>query len=152
MKQTAEETQWADKILSRGKTQIIAYVYCVQAKWSVLIKIKLFHLCILILICTGYKCNYSYVKRCEKRRECWLPAFSPFPTMFSEASSARLLEVSIVWWRVTNESFKNKFMSLKDKKTLWEKVKITVTNICFSFPKWLIKYSLLEFFELWTVW
>ena len=22
-------------------------------------------------------------KQCEKRRKCWLPAFSPFPTMFS---------------------------------------------------------------------
>ena len=22
-------------------------------------------------------------KHCEKRRKCWLPAFSPFPTMFS---------------------------------------------------------------------
>ena len=23
-------------------------------------------------------------KHCEKRRKCWLPAFSPFPTMFSK--------------------------------------------------------------------
>ena len=23
-------------------------------------------------------------KRCGKRRKCWLPAFSPFPTMFSK--------------------------------------------------------------------
>ena len=24
-------------------------------------------------------------KRCGKRRKCWLPAFSPFPTVFSKA-------------------------------------------------------------------
>ena len=24
-------------------------------------------------------------KHCEKRRKCWLPAFSPFPIMFSKA-------------------------------------------------------------------
>ena len=24
-------------------------------------------------------------KICEKRRKCWLPAFSPFPTMFSKS-------------------------------------------------------------------
>ena len=24
-------------------------------------------------------------KHCGKRRKCWLPAFSPFPTMFSKA-------------------------------------------------------------------
>ena len=26
-------------------------------------------------------------KRCEKRRKCWLPAFSPIPTMFSKPFS-----------------------------------------------------------------
>ena len=25
------------------------------------------------------------MKHCEKRRKCWLPAFSPFPTIFSRA-------------------------------------------------------------------
>ena len=33
------------------------------------------------------KCNPKIGKggkHCEKRRKCWLPAFSPFPTMFSK--------------------------------------------------------------------
>ena len=29
-------------------------------------------------------CIRNIRKHCEKRRNCWLPAFSPFPTMFSE--------------------------------------------------------------------
>ena len=28
-------------------------------------------------------------KHCGKRRKCWLPAFSPFPTMFSKAFFSR---------------------------------------------------------------
>ena len=28
---------------------------------------------------------WKSIKHCRKRRKCWLPAFSPFPTMFSEA-------------------------------------------------------------------
>ena len=28
-------------------------------------------------------------KHCRKRRKCWLPAFSPFPTMFSKAAFHR---------------------------------------------------------------
>ena len=30
-------------------------------------------------------------KHCEKRRKCWLPAFSPFPAMFSKAFSFRIV-------------------------------------------------------------
>ena len=30
-------------------------------------------------------------KRCRKWRKCWLPAFSPFPTMFSDAFTFRVL-------------------------------------------------------------
>ena len=29
-------------------------------------------------------------KHCGKRRKCWLPAFSPFPTMFSKALNSKL--------------------------------------------------------------
>ena len=31
-------------------------------------------------VCCGLRRNH-----CGKRRKCWLPAFSPFPTMFSNA-------------------------------------------------------------------
>ena len=39
-------------------------------------------------------------KHCGKRRKCWLPAFSPFPTMFSQASFSGSLKVEIMWLRV----------------------------------------------------
>ena len=29
----------------------------------------------------------SFCKHCGKRRKCWLPAFSPFPSMFSTIST-----------------------------------------------------------------
>ena len=35
-------------------------------------------------------------KHCGKRRKCWLPAFSPFPTMFSRAFFSVSLKVRIV--------------------------------------------------------
>ena len=31
-------------------------------------------------------------KHCAKRRKCWLPAFSPFPTVFSKASFFRVVK------------------------------------------------------------
>ena len=34
-------------------------------------------------------------KYCGKRRKCWLPAFSPFPTMFSKVFSS-----GGVWYKV----------------------------------------------------
>ena len=37
-------------------------------------------------------------KHCGKRCKCWLPAFSPFPTMFSKASFSGLLQVGILVW------------------------------------------------------
>ena len=41
---------------------------------------------------------FSRVKKhCGKRRKCWLPAFSPFPTMFSKGLSWGSLKVWIVW-------------------------------------------------------
>ena len=40
-------------------------------------------------------------KHCAKRRKCWLPAFSPFPTMFSNTLFPwGLLKVGIVWEKV----------------------------------------------------
>ena len=41
-------------------------------------------------------------KHCGKRRKCWLPAFSPFPTLFSNASFPGSLKVEIVWERVNS--------------------------------------------------
>ena len=31
-------------------------------------------------------------KQCRKRRKCWLPAFSPFPTMFSRGLFIRVVK------------------------------------------------------------
>ena len=31
-------------------------------------------------------------KHCRKRRKCWLPAFSPFPTMFSKGFFFRVVK------------------------------------------------------------
>ena len=31
-------------------------------------------------------------KHCGKRRKCWLPAFSPFPTMFSKGFFPRVIK------------------------------------------------------------
>ena len=42
-------------------------------------------------------CFWKCTKHCGKRRKCWLPAFSPFPTMFLKAV---FLGVEIVWERV----------------------------------------------------
>ena len=39
-------------------------------------------------------------KRCGKRRKCWLPAFSPFHTIFSKLSFPEVLKVGIVWEKV----------------------------------------------------
>ena len=36
-------------------------------------------------------------KHCGKRRKCWLPGFSPFPTMFSKATFSGSLKVGILW-------------------------------------------------------
>ena len=41
-------------------------------------------------------------KHCEKRRKCWLPAFSPFPTMFSKASFFRAVKKSGLCGKVLN--------------------------------------------------
>ena len=42
----------------------------------------------LIVICVG-----KSRKHCRKRNECWLPAFSPFHTMFSKASIAKGVKI-----------------------------------------------------------
>ena len=42
-------------------------------------------------------------KHCRKRRRCWLPAFSPFHTMFSKAFSFRVVET---WYYVVKSQVK----------------------------------------------
>ena len=37
-------------------------------------------------------CHGMRRKHCGKRRKCWWPAFSPFPTMFSKAFSFRVVK------------------------------------------------------------
>ena len=36
--------------------------------------------------------SYKDRKQCGKRRKCWLPAFSPFPTMFSKGYPFRVIK------------------------------------------------------------
>ena len=36
-------------------------------------------------------------KHSEKMRKCWLPAFSPFPTMFSNSFFLRSFKVRVMW-------------------------------------------------------
>ena len=40
-------------------------------------------------------------KHCGKRRKCWLPAFSPFPTMFLKDFCSESLKVGISWLELT---------------------------------------------------
>ena len=43
-------------------------------------------------------CYENGRKHCGRRRKCWLPSFSPFPTMFSKGFLVPgLLKVGIVW-------------------------------------------------------
>ena len=37
-------------------------------------------------------CSWKGTKHFGKRRKCWLPAFSPFPKMFSNASFFRVIK------------------------------------------------------------
>ena len=46
-----------------------------------------------------YRCNFHNEfhyeknrKHCVKRRKCWLPAFSPFPTMFSKSPFLKVIK------------------------------------------------------------
>ena len=39
-------------------------------------------------------------KHCRKRRKCWFPAFSPFPTMFSKGFFRGSLKVRLVCFRL----------------------------------------------------
>ena len=39
-------------------------------------------------------------KQCRKRRKCWLPAFSPFPTMFSNGFFFRVVRGQGLWDKV----------------------------------------------------
>ena len=44
-----------------------------------------------------YSCVSQDKKHCGKSRKCQLPAFSSFPTMFSEAFFSSVSKVVIVW-------------------------------------------------------
>ena len=48
------------------------------------VRLKLLHLTLYRTITTfNATVQDAFWKHCGKRRKCWLPAFSPFPTMFS---------------------------------------------------------------------
>ena len=51
------------------------------------------------------------MKYCEKRRKCWLPAFSPFPTKFSKASSTGFSKI-IVMCKKTKKTDTTKYTKL----------------------------------------
>ena len=42
-----------------------------------------------MILTQNFKSCWKQWKHCGKRRKCWLPAFSPFPTMFSKAVFSR---------------------------------------------------------------
>ena len=48
-------------------------------------------------------------KHCGKRRKCWLPAFSPFPTMFSKGVIVRVVKANIFFDFTFNLSSANAF-------------------------------------------
>ena len=64
-------------------------------------------------------------KQCGKRRKCWLPAFSPFPTSFQKASFSRSFKVGIVWERLLKKTYK--YFSLKKRMTC-----VAVKIVCFE--------------------
>ena len=45
----------------------------------------------------GRICAGQDRKHCGKRRKCWLPAFSSFPTMFSKGPFFRVVKIGIMW-------------------------------------------------------
>ena len=93
-------------------------------------------------------------KHCGKRRECWFPAFSPFPTMFSKGLLVRIflsrdcvVESKRIKFGVSFNPHVKAFPKLqildlqtekvcdekaqssgKGKKTLWEKEKLLVMS------------------------
>ena len=40
---------------------------------------------------------FDRIEHCGKRRKCWLPAFSPLPTMFSKHFCFRVVKSQFVW-------------------------------------------------------
>ena len=95
-------------------------------------------------------CSIWDRKHHGKRRKCWLQAFSPFPTMFSEAFYPRDVKIRVVWegvnpfdWQSLQQKTKwpvktnlqltfNHLETRSLLKTLCKKEKVLVTNI-FSF-------------------
>ena len=80
-----------------------------NASWEIsIIKLKNYNHCLLQFICNQFSTTVTIVnnlftivltfndpkkegfgKHCRKRRKCWFPAFSPFPTMFSTLITER---------------------------------------------------------------
>ena len=82
------------------------------------------------------KCNQHFLlflqcfqkdrKHCGKRRKSWLPAFSPFCTMFSKGLFYGIIKIELCG------------KALIEQKTLWEKEKIQIKST-FSFSKNIFK-------------
>ena len=84
----------------------------------------------------------TFRKHCGKPRKCWLPAFPPFPTMFSTLSLTEI--IILATYNLSSASAFNLVLSknlLLDKvfnpkneflRTVWEKDKILVTSTMFS--------------------
>ena len=53
-------------------------------------------------------------KHCGKRRKCWLPAFSPFPTILSKAFFLRVVKMSGFCGKELIQH--NLFLTIKKKK------------------------------------
>ena len=85
-------------------------------------------------------------KHCEKWRNCWLPAFSPFPTMFSKGFCLEFFMHG--FWQVINPlPYNPDFKPLWKSnllKTLWQKEKMLETSI-FSFPTMFLLFPNVNF-------
>ena len=73
-------------------------------------------------ICVGKGRKHS-----GKRRKCWLPAFSPFSTMFSKAYFSGSLKVGLVWQGVNDE-----WINVKETSTscIYDPVVISIIMPC----------------------
>ena len=79
---------------------------------------------VILLFCRNSK------KHCWKRRKCWLPAFSPFPAMFSKSLFLRSLKVATVWYRVNPKPYKKNFpMYLTMIKSVYKKDQLFLISI-----------------------
>ena len=78
----------------------------------------------------------GFWKHCGKRRKCWLPAFSPFPTMFSSMSKTFItfiLSLANAFNSFPNKPWFLRVCSTSLLKTLREKEKLLIrSNFSFS--------------------